>query len=238
MKTNDYLKRIDALFAEWKQRTTIRLSGQEAPRISFNEDGIVNPDAWFQLPERKRILFVLKETHDDGRENWSLTDFLNRDDFWKGRDRQIWRRAAEWTKGLLATDVQLPIEPYHRLEDADIQQQIQRIAVLNLKKSPGGNSAKSEEIAAYTASDIDLIEREIEIIDPYIILFGGTFEYFKQAYKKINLQMTDDLHCCHGMLAGRDRLFIDYWHPANRYPPIVMYYGITNIYQAGCARFQ
>ena len=160
------------------------------------------------------------------------TDLLNEAKTAGESNYRIWRRAAEWTKGILSTTVDMPVEEYKRLEGKDSEQQIQNIAILNLKKAPGGSVAQWEAVEAYAQADIELIAKEIEIIDPAIVLFGGTFCFFQRAYTEAVYEMNGELHDCYGMLAGKERLLIDYWHPANYYPAITSYYGIAGIYQA------
>ena len=47
----------------------------------FTEDGIVNPAKWFEMPEDKRIVFLLKEayTGEDAPSDWNEAKWLNGD---------------------------------------------------------------------------------------------------------------------------------------------------------------
>ena len=51
----NYQKLHQKLMAEWK--------AQDSGFEYFTEDGIVNPEVWFNLPQNKRIVFLLKEAY-------------------------------------------------------------------------------------------------------------------------------------------------------------------------------
>lgn len=218
------------IFKEWEKKETVRIKGTVQKREGFNADGIVNPDVWFQLPQDKRILFVLKETNDSTHQSWPLTEKLHEKELCNAT---IWRRTAEWAKGILSCGDEKNTDAYEWLTGDKAKEYVQKIAVLNLKKTPGGNSAVPEEIEAYAREDIDLIEQEIGIIDPAIIVFGGTFEIFRNAYTKVTLEKGEHWpYYCYKTIANKERLLIDYWHPAGRYPAVMTYYGIVGICQA------
>lgn len=76
------------------------------------------------------------------------------------------------------------------------------------------------------------MQKQIEIINPDIIICGYTIEALERIFEK---QICGDKKCdnlfYYAVLAGRVRLVIDYYHPANRFPALLNYYGIVNIYQ-------
>ena len=58
MESELYTVRLKALFDEWQQDTGMSIKDK-----TFSPDGIVKPDIWFSEANKKRILFVLKETN-------------------------------------------------------------------------------------------------------------------------------------------------------------------------------
>lgn len=68
-----YRSRHNALMQIWKDRYP--------DRSYFTEDGIVNPEIWFRLPENRRILFLLKEayTKEKSPSDWNEAKWLNGD---------------------------------------------------------------------------------------------------------------------------------------------------------------
>ena len=47
----------------------------------------------------------------------------------------------------------------------------------------------------------------------------------------IEPKRCDNWYYYSDVIGGKERLFIDYYHPANRYPTLLNYYGLVNIYQ-------
>ena len=66
-----YLKAHQELMAKWKSEIL--------GCTYFTEDGIVNPEAWFNLPPNKRIVFLLKEAYikRDDKLDWNEAKWLN-----------------------------------------------------------------------------------------------------------------------------------------------------------------
>ena len=176
-----------------------------------------------------RILFILKEAY-GGNEDWSLTAFLRGDAY----KENIWRRVIEWTYGICGT-TENKIERFYQGTElyAKDNKWLQRIAVLNIKKSAGQSSSVYGEISAYADCDKDEILKEIELIDPGIIICGSTFSDIdrimgtnckRERYSENWYYYTD-------AIGDTERLFIDYYHPGNHYPSLINYYGVVNIYQ-------
>lgn len=68
-----------------------------------------------------------------------------------------------------------------------------------------------------------------------IIVCGGTGDIFWEEIlgrKKMWDTLKDDMHCKIELPdENKQRIFIAYYHPANRYPKILNYYGIANVYK-------
>lgn len=147
---------LDELLHIWKEKGVVQTSyvdnGAKVPltidhRNVFISDGIVNPEEWKKC--RKKILFVLKEAY-GGDSDWSLTKELSTRAPWSS----IWKRIAEWTYGIFNTTDSVPAkyEP-SKISMAENNPWLNRIAVINLKKSGGGSSSNAKEIEAYALSD-------------------------------------------------------------------------------------
>ena len=94
---------------------------------------------------------------------------------------------------------------------------------------------KDDEIAAYGINDKDFIKKEIELIDPDVIICGGsvTINTLDEIYDKSIIKKPSDLVAFYfsDIIGGKERLFIDFYHPAVRYPKVLTYYGVVNLYQ-------
>jgi len=198
----------------------------------FIPDGIVNTDLW-QDYEHKKILYILKEAYIRENERaFDLAEWIRE----KHPDTRIWNRIARWTYGIQNTSAN-SIARYIRDidEDSDLRKSLfEQIAVINLKKSGGKPQSVIEEVAAYALSDREEIIRELQLIDPDIVICGSTFwilHRFVFGKDPLNGKSTCDNWYYYMNLDGKERLYIDYYHPANHWPDLVNYYAITSIYQ-------
>lgn len=227
------------LFDLWTTKPSINKSYNEENKETqividhskvFIRDGVVNKKVWYCENKKKRILFVLKEAY-GGEASWSLADELKIRAPWAS----IWKRVVEWTYGVQNTTV----DKIARYEPASISMEadnewLNQISVINIKKSGGVSSSKYEEILLYADFDKLELRKQIEIIDPEIIVCGSTFGALNLLYD--NQIRTKEFYCDNwyyftDVIGGKDRLVIDYYHPANHYPALLNYYGLINIYQ-------
>ena len=218
---------MEGLMTEWKNRI-----GQDE---YFNADGMIDPACWKEQKNGRRILFVLKETNnlkdETNRKDISLTAWLMKEDSPK-QYGSVWPRIAEWWHAIEHAE-----DSYTFYDATAAQAMLKHVAVMNLKKTPGGGSAKQDEVIQRIRDDWAYIQREIELIDPDIIVFCGTWwmiETVRPEFKK-QIPYTCFVKTAFPDRSGKERLLIDYWHPAARYPAVMMYYGIQGIYRAARA---
>ena len=102
------------------------------------------------------------------------------------------------------------------------------IAVINIKKSNGQSQSDDKELAAYAEADQDFLRRELDIINPDIILCGNTGDCLRtilgDSWKDNETAMT-----MFGQWNGK--LVIDYYHPASQFPQSINYYALMAICQ-------
>ncbi|MEA4928047.1 MAG: hypothetical protein VB104_05155 [Candidatus Limiplasma sp.] len=230
-----YSETISSLFAEWRTKPEIDTNGKHITRDFFIEDGIIDESAWMKVPQEKHILFVLKDANDEHpRSDWKIRDLLDHDVKYT-----MWRRAAEWVRGIILTELDGPDIFYEEFQEGiGTLDWLKQTAVINLKKTPGAGSANVAEIPEYAKVDAIEIQEEIALIDPDIIICGGTRDAFNIACEISDCPVlrADTLHGYSLIkVCGRPRLVIDYYHPANRYPRILNYYGIVGIYRHALA---
>lgn len=195
----------------------------------FIPDGIIDEEEWNTLPQGKKILFVLKEAYEDNhdRDGWSLSDELRKNGPWSS----IWNRVSEWSYGIMNSSHGM-LAPYCKLDKQQANEYLRKISILNIKKSGGEHSSVYEEISAYAKEDSQEIIREIELIDPDIIICGATFGDINEITgRTVEKGSNDNWYYFIDAIGGKNRLFIDYYHPANRYPALLNFYGIVGIYQ-------
>ena len=214
---------------EYKAKRDVKTLHIDHKNTVFIKDGVVCPDTWFSDDAHVRPLFLLKEAY-GGKEDWDLIqDHLTKDQ----AISKIWKRISEWTKGLLETTAD-HTAPYVADEHAVSHfnnQYLQRIAVINIKKSDGNKTSNLDIIRAYATFDNDKLRKQLELCDPTIIICGYTGSVLDQIMGERVREPQNDNLFYHITLKGHDVLVLDYWHPANHYPDIMNYYGLMGIYQ-------
>lgn len=230
---------ISELMNSWKQKKGTQVYQTKDGSLTididhekdyFIEDGIVDQDVWNGLPAGKKILFLLKEGYHDDKENdkeYALNQSLNKYGPWN----TIWNRISAWTYGIINTDENV-IAKYRSFTHKEANEYLHKIAFINIKKSNGQHSSSYDEIAAYALFDKEEILKEIELIDPDIIICGSTmYALNKMLDEPINKIRNENWFYYSSAIGNRERLFIDVYHPSNRYPSLLNYYALVGIYQ-------
>lgn len=217
---------LDELFELWKNKHPE--GGIDHKNNVFISDGIVNPQVW-NSRSRKRILFILKEAYGDDWKTNTLATWIAREH----PTRRIWNRIARMVYGIQNTSTtEICAYKPHLSRDEHVSA-LDQIAVLNLKKSNGKSWSNYDEILKYAEYDREEIKREFELIDADIIICGSTFTaFYERVYEKtIPVSEKSDNWFYWLEVGGRKRLFIDFYHPANRWPNLLNYYALQGIYQ-------
>ena len=232
-------KNLNELFEVWKNKepvpTDYTKDGKKVNIVInhrenvFIADGIVNEDIW-NSGQYKKILFVLKEARgDDWDDECTLVTWLKDDN----PTINIWSRVARWVYGIQNTTADFIPRYKPNLSSEEHSGALEQIAVMNIKKSNGQSQSEYAEIDAYAEKDCEELKKEFALIDPDIVICGSTFKTLRAKVFDRELQDIDksDNWYYYLNLDGKERLFIDSYHPANRWPDLMNYYTITNIYQ-------
>lgn len=220
-------KQINALMSEWAELH------RQRGWSSFISDGLVNEKSYEAAPSK--ICFFLKEAYSkDGNEEWSLTDWLS-----GGAMTRMWSSVAEWTYGIIHTStLDIPSKP--NLTVSEKSSLLQSIAVVNVKKSNGTAKSDYVDLLKYAQLDKEYLRREIEILNPDIIVCGNNSSLLRFLYGasiqpngKVGSDGLIDYHFMrqHGYALLGSKIILDYYHPANQYPAIMNYYTICSLYQ-------
>lgn len=214
---------LDKLFSLWKSKEP--KDGINHQKNAFISDGIVDPVTWSDQSQ-KTILFVLKEAYDRYGTGYSLNEWLH-----KYLVKKIWKRVAKVSHGIQNTNATTISEYKAELSDDEYRSSLNRIAVMNLKKSGGRSHSDHNEILRYAEYDSEELKKEFELIDADIIVCGYTFTILYEV-----IFGNDPIKKCDNWYYwlrynGRDRLFIDYYHPGFYTSDLLYYYGLIAIYQ-------
>lgn len=138
----------------------------------------------------------------------------------------MWRKVAIWTQAIYNAFNDNICEYDDEVLRSKEKEIIDRIAVVNVKKSNGGSESEYEDLKKYALEDRLEIKRELEIIQPDIIVCGNNLSLLKLVLGE-ELQNDDTWD---NMLAlWKDTLVLDYYHPAVHYPNRVNYYALMAI---------
>lgn len=211
--TRDYPCAAKDLFSRW------RASSADF-EDHFVEDGIIEPARWAKAGTR--ILFILRETNGY---RGSMAALIHKactthpsSGLW---DRPTFHNAGRWAYGLLhATHAILPsFDAAHENRKTALL----ACAFMNLKKTTGGARA-TEAVGHAAARDAVFLREQIELINPQIVVCGGT-------YKAIKAYLYPAIRRVHPRVHEADgRLFINANHPSYLKKTAVMYDDVVGSY--------
>lgn len=158
----DSINTLDELFSAWKEDVGYRSEAEKLKKqVFFVKDGVIDESKYYS--GQKKILYILRDAHvcDDNPEQDLRAAFRESCQ----REGNTWNNVGRWTLALLDG-----LNSYADMKmNADIlREQLCRTAVMNLKKASGGSFA--ENIKEFAQSQADYINKEIQLIDPDIII--------------------------------------------------------------------
>ena len=161
------MKEMEELFIEWKS-----LVLSEADH--FVEDGIICHETWASV--NSKILFILKETNDyEGNIAKLINEAVTirpKSKLWL---RPTFHNIGRWAYGLLNFPESVGS---YKVAHKERKKSLLSCSFINLKKTSGGRTAgKSVELCAIKYASF--LRKQIEIISPDIIVFGGTYQIVK-----------------------------------------------------------
>ena len=138
----------------------------------------------------------------------------------------MWKVLGQWAYGLcgLAKGQTLPLpkaEPWWR---GEIGEALRGVAFVNLKKTGGSATADPKEVSQYIEQDWDLLLQQITEMNPDIVVCGSTWSLIEARFPGASASGTS--RCVHR--AGQF-VFVDFWHPSNRFPPALNYYALLGM---------
>lgn len=187
----------------------------------FIPDGVVDAENY------AGILFLLKEAYSREQQygEWDLAAGLAADGPWG-----MWHHVAKWTSGLLNSD-ETCISPFGDMDKEERNAMLRKIAVVNLKKVDGASTSSDDDLMQYTKDNAATLRREVAHVQPRIIVCGGTFKFLKELFGIEIKSHCDNWYYWLNLGDMENVLVLDYFHPAVRYPELLTYYGLVNIYQ-------
>lgn len=136
----------------------------------FVRDGIFSTDDF----EDPKILFVLRDAHivtEKATPPYDIRDIAKHPE---GEGR-TWNNVARWTRALLDGASYSEVET---ITSDVLSAQLKRVAAINLKKKAGKGNA--ERISEFACKHKSYIKKQLEIINPDLIIACGTYSDIKR----------------------------------------------------------
>ncbi len=186
----------------------------------FIRDGIIDRERWDKAGPR--VLLLLKEAYGTleatAAQSWDLRLVLRENaPAW-----QTWLPSAYWCHAIHQLwSGRLP--PFPEGRDG-VSESLRSSAIVNIKKSGGRSRSDHAEIERIAREDGPLIRKQIDLIDPQIVVCGYTWGHVRHLWGSPPV--------FYDMLYRADnRVFVDFWHPSNRYPKQLSYYALAALLQ-------
>ena len=173
-------------------------------------DGVMQPDEYFS--KEIRLAWILKEAYDeeDGTGGgWSYFDLYDKVGFDLSKSQTF--------KPIIQTSYSIHNNfiKYENLDgnDSEMMQIIKNVAIINTQKLPARNYSTTlgrdlqESINKYS----DLLETQLDFINPNVIIFGGTFQYYKKLLKIEDSEIVKENVW---YVSKEGKLYISAYHPA------------------------
>ena len=202
---------LDDLFERWEKEPRFKDG-------NFFRDGAINENL-FQK-QKVKILFIAKEpNYVNHREQ--LKDFRIQ---WNKNipNYRIAKQIATLAHGILND---FPLYNSFKPTNEDLK----AIAFMNIKKSAGGSVSIFNDFKKYFSekNHLDYVRRQIDIINPDLILLGLTWDSIRNTIFDGYKWMDSGLGIKYTKI--NNTTVIDYYHPSSMIPPNVNYYFLKTV---------
>lgn len=204
----------DRIFQDWKTR-----------RPDVIPDGVVDERAYsYSSP---RLLFLLKEVNST-ETGWSLIDFIR-----NGAQSATWDNIARWIIGIRNLNRDIPWQELSVISQDQRIKELNSVAVMNLKKSPGRATASNKALYAFASENSSLLIQQFSLYNDHPDVqfticcgsqVGALFDRF------ISPNKNDWKQTFHGVpfrQYGLRKCAILYAHPEARVADYFLYYPLV-----------
>jgi hypothetical protein len=176
-------------------------------------DGIVHHESYNNA--EKKILWILKEPNSaNDLSSWDMRGAILND--LKSASGIENRFQSTFTKIVYVTNGILKNKYWEELlditDDPNMIDELKKIAYINVKKTAGFALAKPAEIKDYYIRSKEILLEQINTINPDILIFGKTFNLFKD---DLFVPELNNYGTCKA-ISYNNKIYIDAYHPACR----------------------
>lgn len=204
----------DKIFNHAKENNLIK----QKPLLMPIYDGVADIKAY--ISSNPKIMWILKEPYDDftstGKArggDWYFTEHFKNTNVWK--DQDMWKLMIQINYAIRNN---LKWKELDYIENnAEMAEELKKTAYINISKMPANTISPNDHIrTCYTIWKKILFE-QIDIYKPDVIIFGYTFQFFKEDFKitdkaipTISGQWNADVYKKDNMI------LIDAFHPSRK----------------------
>jgi hypothetical protein len=209
MTKEEYENRMSELLNRWQEER--KEYNDEEKGFCFTTDGILDFDIWEK--QHPKILFLLKETHDD------YTEVDQPAPIDAGSGNYFWWNIARWKFAISQLFLDKNINPIFLDKDELLFRFpfLDDIAIVEVKKKYEDKSiSNNNEIKKYAKRDAKLLREQIDLINPNIVLCCYTQDSYDLIYEGVYYEeISPIIKKCRCWKFG-ERLVIDFYHPSTR----------------------
>lgn len=189
-------------------------------------DGVVDEDKY--LKTDVKIAFLLKDVNgeetkiEDGiktttmiSEDWEYVKILREEIINPEKGLyKTWPNACLWIEVFRNSNVSYMdcLTNEGQFDENRLRNHMLEVAIVNIKKTPGGGSSNYDEIRESAITNKELLLEEFDILAPQLIICGGTFEFAKLIYD-ISGDKIMRLPSGAEYFKLGDRVFLEFVHP-------------------------
>jgi hypothetical protein len=215
------MEELKKFFEDWKREFNIFDS-------DFYPDGIINESLYDSCKPGHRILVIAKEpnasNHDQNGDRSFITEWDN-----KKAEYPFACRISEWVYGILHDF------PAYDLMKGQTLEYLRHISFMNVKKSGGKGFADRENIYEMVSKHKEYIIKEINIINPDIIILGLSFdeELIRQIFGRLEWRPSG---YSINIAKFGDSKVINFYHPSARNAAPASYSLMQNVIRSDAFR--
>lgn len=193
-----------------------------AQKLGFNNKPITDGVCDFEgyMNSNPKVMWILKEPNgqcsngelEDG--GWSIPEESFKNDIDGVIKVRTWQPIIYVMYGY---QHKLKYDDMEYIRDnKDMANVLQSIAYLNVSKMPGYNTSSKVVIEQCYRQWKPILDRQIETYNPDVIIFGYTFEHFRNDFENQGLEKIDNYPGWIDVYKSADRILIDAYHPARK----------------------
>ena len=181
-------------------------------------DGVCDVDGY--LKSNPKVMWILKEPNgqcSDGKlekRGWSIVEYSFGSDIISVAKQPTWQAITYvmygYHNGLMYNDMD------YIYNDIRMVNVMQRIAYLNVSKMPGYNTSNKNKIEKCYTQWEPILSKQIETYNPDVIIFGYTFEHFRNYFDKQGLEKIGNCPRWIDVYKSGNRILLDAYHPARK----------------------